>query len=151
MQTNTLRRATEIDLTEVVCRLRREDENEFAALGVDDLLPAMLRAFPLCGEVWAWDTEGGPIAILGVTPGDDPNIGHPWLIATPEMDHAGGARRPAWGRSCFDMIGSRYQTLFHLKWAGNRRHLAWLQRLGFRLGAEHTIPLTGQPFVEITR
>ena len=148
---DNLRAATEADVCHVATNLREADKAELAACGLDPaaFLPVLLRQLPTCEKLWCWDSEAGPVAIIGLTRHASRDLFHPWVLGTPEMD-----RRKRvivqHGAGVLHRLAGCGRPLQLFKWAGNPVHLRWLERLGFTAGKPFRHPATGQPFVEIT-
>lgn len=131
--------------------LRYEDFREYATLGIQD--PTMVEDFILGTrqKLTTWDTERGPVAVLGVTQGEHPEVGCIWAIAS---HHA----RPRWRfavrhtERVLKEMSEGYRLLSNFKDARNTEQINWLRRLGFvfiRTDADYGG--SGAPFHQFVR
>lgn len=96
--------------------------------------------------VMALDVYGEPVALLGVvTTSLLYGVGCPWMIAT---DHAYQFRRAfiECGRTYTRAMLEEYDALENHVDARNRKSVAWLQRIGYRIGAPEPYGALGLPF-----
>jgi hypothetical protein len=127
---NELRPYKKGDVLKVWQSLRHEDALEFATLGVHD--PLIVEDFITDGtqRLMTWDTEGGPVAVIGVTEGWAPDVGCIWAIAS-------DAARPRWRfavrntDAILKELGQGYLVLSNFKSTHNTGQINWLRRLGF--------------------
>lgn len=131
MKPTFTRPATLADAHSVAQRLRPEDRDEvLMASGIDPRL--VLPAYVQGGrEVYASGIEGGPAEILwGVDPVYGvPGGAVPWLLSTPAM-FAHPVEFVVMSRRLWDGLHGRFEVLTNFVWAGNARHIRWLQWLG---------------------
>jgi len=96
--------------------------------------------------VMALSAYGEPVALLGVsTVSFLYNTGCPWMLATPHAD----AYRRAFiecGRTYTQAMLSEYASLENFVDARNAKSIAWLQRIGFTIGAAEPYGALGLPF-----
>ncbi|WP_422049731.1 hypothetical protein [Shimia sp.] len=96
-----------------------------------------------------WDTEDGAVAVYGVTPTPDPEVGLIWALPGSKAH-----KRWRWGvKTTEDAIvelGRDYSVLMNLKDARNTKQITWLKKIGFtfinRLQGEN-----GQTYLEFVR
>jgi hypothetical protein len=118
------------DLQQVWSRLRDDDYREYAAINFTD--PDLIEAFLLTPEqqVFTWETEKGPVAILGAGPTGVEGVGAVWAVASQDA-------LPRWRFAvkntelCLKRLGQGYRVLTNFKDARNTQQIAWLRRLGF--------------------
>lgn len=131
-QTNTFRPYRRGDLKLLWKTLRAEDREELALVGLTT--PALMEALvvPTSSSLLTWDSDAGPLAVLGAAPADDdPTFGYIWAIASTKA-----ARRWRTAARHTEALLARlsqgYTTIGNLKPAGGTaQHIAWLRRLGF--------------------
>jgi hypothetical protein len=136
------------DLRSIWGDLRAEDRQELETGGIinpDVVEEAML---PLTSKLLTWDTEVGPVAVLGVTRLDNPHAGLVWAIASNKA-------KPRWRfavRNTEDLLremGQGYHVLSNYKDARNTQQINWLKKLGFVF--INTVDVDGQAFHEFVR
>jgi hypothetical protein len=118
------------DLCTVWENLRLEDKQEFDVVGLSN--PAELEVYITTASLrlTTWETEGGPVAVLGVTPGDVRGVGQIWAIASTFAE-------PRWRfavrhtPALLDHLGQGFNLLSNFKDSRNTRQINWLRRLGF--------------------
>lgn len=125
------------DLSRVWEDLREEDLRELSAGGMTD--PQVLEdaITPMGARMLTWDTDRGPVSILGVTPSGDPRVGLVWAVAS---DHA----RPRWRfavrktEGALKWLARDHSVLANFKDDRNINQINWLKRVGFTFIARHT-------------
>ena len=118
------------DLPKVWASLRQEDFREYSAIDFTD--PALIETYlrGAARRMQTWDSDIGPLCVLGVTPDNDPGVGHIWAIAS---EHA----RPRWRFAVRETdrqlkrLGRGYSLLTNHKDTRNKGQIEWLRRLGF--------------------
>lgn len=128
--------------------MRLEDRRELEALGLH-VTPALLElAVHGAHRASMWWIDGEPSVLMGITPGDEPFEGHPWVLATPRI---GRRKRALVGlsRPALDTLAHGYTLLSNQKDARNVAHIRWLQRLGFVFMARRDVG--GLPFLDFAR
>lgn len=139
------------DLPTIWRSLRPEDYREFSAFGLTD--PLMLEEFILTSSlrVTCWDTESGPVALYGVTPDQEPGVGHIWAVAST-------AAQPRWRfavrntEGCLKVLGEGFLLLTNVKDSRNTTQINWLRHLGFTFfRTEEDFCGTGVPFHQFVR
>ena len=147
-----IRPYTKGDLAYIWENLREDDWVELNAAG--ELYPDAVEALvlPQAAQILTWDTEGGPVAVLGVTRLDDPAVGLIWAIASV---HA----QPRWRfavkntASLLDILGEGFTVLGNFKDSRNKAQIEWLKKLGFVFIQEHPVEndVTYLEFVRINK
>lgn len=131
--------------------LREEDLREYQALGLTD--PDVIEDFLLGmrGKVIVWDTEEGPVALIGVTPGAAEGEGCIWAIAS-------NRARPRWRFAAratprlLRILSSGFSVLSNFKDARNTQQIDWLRRLGFTfIATDSDYGGSGVPFHQFVR
>lgn len=118
------------DLSRVWANLRDEDRTELTTSGFldPDVLEDIL-SLEAC-KVKTWDTEVGPVAALGVTRTDDPQVGLIWALASK-------LAVPRWRfavrntEAVLNELGEGFLVLANFKDSRNRQQINWLKRVGF--------------------
>lgn len=124
------------DLGRVWETLREEDLLELKAGGLSD--PMVLEdALPLMGaRMLTWDTNQGPVAVLGVTPSGNRRVGLVWAVAS-------DLARPRWRfavretKGVLRWLARDYDVLANFKDTRNENHIKWLKRVGFTFIGQH--------------
>ncbi len=145
---NGFRQYQQGDLECVWSCIRSEDLRELGGAGLDPetLEVAILRTNP---KIAVWDTEQGPVAILGVTPTDNPMVGLVWAVAS-------DLARPRWRFAVRETEGALrglagdYPVLANFKDARNTQQISWLKKVGFTFIAKHEGE-NGQTYLEFVR
>ncbi len=139
------------DLHKVWADIRPDDLREYQTTGVTD--PGMIEAYlqTYAVRVLTWDTEGGPVAILGVTSSGDPKVGLVWAIAStlayPRWRFA--ARNT---EKCLAYLGRGFHLLANHKDSRNTQQIKWLRKVGFTFISTHEdFEGTGVAFHEFVR
>jgi hypothetical protein len=139
------------DVLKVWRDLRPEDLREYRTMGMDD--PVIVEDFILGirQKLTTWDTERGPVAVLGVTPGETPEVGCIWAIAS---HHA----LPRWRfavrntEGALRWLSEGYLLLSNYKDARNTQQINWLRRLGFVfIRTDENYGGSGSPFHQFVR
>ena len=139
------------DLPAVWQSLRQEDYREYAAVKFSD--PALVETYlrGAARRVQTWDSDRGPLCVLGVTPDVDPKVGHIWAIAS---EHAA----PRWRFAARETerqlkrLGKGYSLLTNHKDTRNTHQIAWLRRLGFTFfRTDADFMNSGLPFHQFVR
>lgn len=151
MQTNVFRPYRLGDLPNIWRDLRADDLREYAAVGVED--PLVIEAYLMgySDRVTTWDTESGPVAVLGVTPSWDTDIGLVWAVAsTLAVPRWRFAARNTTG--CLDRLGQGFMLLTNFKDSRNKQQINWLKRVGFTfINTHENFEGTGVAFHEFVR
>lgn len=139
------------DLPTVWRSLRPEDLLEFQTLRCSD--PTVLEDFILGTRqrLSTWETERGPMAVFGVTQGEEPGIGHIWAVAS---THAKGRWRFAarHTEACLMGLSEGFTLLSNYKDARNTEQINWLRRLGFTfIRTDEDYGGCGHPFHQFVR
>ena len=137
------------DLSRVWESLRAEDLRELGDGGLRD--PEILEEaiMPLSGRMITWDSDDGPMAVLGVTPTSDPAVGLVWAIASDEA-------RPRWRfavretEGALKMLSEDFAVLANFKDARNKQQINWLKKVGFTFISRHKGE-NGQTYLEFVR
>lgn len=124
------------DLSRVWGTLRPADLSELSGGGLTDpsLIEEQLQRAG--SKVFSWDTEQGPVAILGVTPTDNPNAGLVWAIASTQAE-------PRWRfaarhtEEVLQMLSEDYTVLGNYKDSRNTSQINWLRKVGFTFIAKY--------------
>jgi hypothetical protein len=139
------------DIPKIWGSLRPEDYREFETLGITD--PQLVEDFTLGvpQKMTTWDTERGPVAVLGVTEGELPGVGCIWAIASTRA-------RPRWRfavRHTEDILkgmSEGYNILSNYKDTRNIDQINWLRRLGFTfIRTDENYGGSGVPFHQFVR
>ncbi len=94
----------------------------------------------------AVDAYGIPGALLGVvTTSVLYNVGSPWMLATSRAD-AFPRAFIAYGRAYTRIMLEEYEALENHVDARNRKAVAWLRRIGYRVGPAEPYGALGLPF-----
>lgn len=140
----SVRPATRFDALNMASRLRQEDEREIrSASGRDpsELLPEGVtnhKAFVLEVSIEQF-TPGRLLALFGVTTHPTtPEVGIPWLVATPLIKHHQMYFLRRFSRQQVARLGEGYKTLVNCVDARNELHLKWLKWCGFTFTKLHT-------------
>jgi hypothetical protein len=128
--------ATPDDAADVASRLREADKQEgWAALGVD---PALYLATG-CDYDRTWvifNAEGENVALAGVSPMDEPDLGQVWMVATDQLlNHQKEFLKHT--RAFIDILHEDYPILFNWVDARNEVHIKWLKWCGFTFINRH--------------
>jgi hypothetical protein len=124
------------DLGRVWACLREEDLRELSAGGLTDPVALEDALTPMGAKMLTWDTNDGPVAVLGVTPSGDPLVGLVWAVAS-------DLARPRWRfavretEGALEWLAADYSVLANFKDARNINQIKWLQRVGFTFIARH--------------
>lgn len=139
------------DLLKVWRDLRPEDLREYHTVGLTD--PQLIEDYLMVAgrRLQTWDTESGPMCILGVTPWETPEVGLIWAVATE-------ATRPRWRFAVRNTdrilrdLGKGYLLLSNFKDTRNTQQINWLRRLGFVFfRTEENFGGCGYPFHQFVR
>lgn len=131
--------------------LRSEDLREYEAVGFAD--PALVETYlrGAARRVQTWDSDEGPMCVLGVTPDADPQVGYIWAIASSKaisrwrfaVRHTG----PQLAR-----LGRGYLLLTNFKDVRNVDQIKWLRSLDFTFFATDPDYMGGgHPFHQFAR
>lgn len=124
------------DVADVASRLREADKQEgWAALGVDPAL--YLTAFSDLNRTWViFNAEGENVALAGVSPMDEPDLGQVWMVATDQLlNHQKEFLKHT--RPFIDQLHESYPLLFNWVDARNTVHIKWLKWCGFTFINRH--------------
>lgn len=118
------------DLSRVWRDLREEDIRELRDGGLTD--PQVLEdaLIPMGARMLTWDTNQGPVAILGVTPSGDARVGLVWAVAS-------DLARPRWRfavretEGVLQWLARDHTVLANFKDTRNQHQINWLKRVGF--------------------
>lgn len=140
------------DVYDLSPKLRTQDVNEVAASSGFSPEEALLVSFNAGGEVNSIiASDGEVIGMFGVSPTDDPNLGVPWLLASPRLPEVSKEFLPQsleWVRA----VNKQYPMLLNYVDKRNTVAIRWLKFLGFsfiRLIDEFGVGK--QPFYEFVR
>lgn len=92
---------------------------------------------PMGARMLTWDTEAGPVAVLGVTPSGFRTVGLVWAVAS-------DLARPRWRFAVRETEGALrwlsrdHSVLANFKDDRNINQINWLKRVGFTFIAKHT-------------
>jgi hypothetical protein len=139
------------DLLAVAETLRPEDAREFAAVGltIDETLEDYLEVAG--GRLLTWDTEDGPVAVLGVTPSEDWREGTVWAVASTRAE-ARWRFAVRHTEAVLKRLSEGHLVLSNFKDARNTKQIAWLRRLGFVfLRKVEDFQGSGHAFYQFTR
>lgn len=139
------------DLATIWKSLRPEDAREFATVGMTD--PTLIEDIVLFGggRFLTWETEVGPVAILGVSHSAEPDVGIVWAVAST-------AAVPRWRwavrntEGALKRLSKGKRLLTNYKDARNVQQINWLAKIGFvffRL--EENYAGSGQAFLQFAR
>lgn len=146
---NVFRPHAQGDLCRVWGTLSFEDLRELSSFG--SVTPEEIeKALEMDGaQVLTWDTEDGPVAVCGVTPGEYPGSAVVWLIPG-----SGAHKRWRWGvrhtEEVLLSLSKDYAVLYNIKDARNTKQIAWLKRLGFTF-LNQFVAENGLPYIEFSR
>lgn len=135
------------DVEAVVAALRPADAAECAALvGAERAAGAIAASLERSALAWTAEADGQVLAVLGVTPLNMlAGVGAPWLMATAGVErHRGALIRLA--PSYIARMLAAFPHLRNVVDARNTRSIAWLRRIGFRIGAPVPVGVAGLPF-----
>lgn len=150
MRKNSFRAYRSGDLQAVWQDLREEDRQEVGHQspayldGLDSLMTHGLI------NARTWDTERGPVCVLGVTPSDTPEVGVVWALASE-------AARPRWRfavrhtEAVLTEMSSGYSVLSNFKDSRNIQQINWLRKLGFVFIKSHQTDDPERSLLEFVR
>lgn len=149
-QRNWFRPYRKGDLPRIWAKLREEDRREFATVGLVD--PHLVESFIReGGKVMSWSTEGGVVAVLGVSDCDIPGVGVVWAVASVDA-------LPRWRwavrntDAALSTLSVNKTLLTNYKDARNSQQINWLRRLGFTFfRIEEDYAGSGRPFLQFAR
>lgn len=151
MQRNFFRPYQVGDLPMIWPDLRPDDLREYVTVGAGD--PRLVEQYLLghTKRVTTWDTEAGPVAVLGVTPAPDPFVGLVWAVAsTHATDRWRFAVRNT--QACLDRLGKGFLVLANFKDSRNTQQINWLRKVGFTfINTHENFEGTGVAFHEFVR
>lgn len=144
------REAELADAYPIAQAMRPEDVMEVAAFGHDPM-GALIQGYGLSVTSYTLlDPTGEPIAMAGVTPTDDENLGAVWLLGTPGIEQY-GFRFLRYSKEFLQHLydESGYECLFNYTHKDNVVHHRWLKWLGFSFIRRVNIGNSG--FIEFAR
>ena len=126
------------DIDHVWANLRPEDMRELKGTPAEN--PAVLEELFASGvcRVFVWDTEVGPVGMMGVTPTEDPDIGVVWAIGSEDCR----SRWRFYARQTvelMDELGRGFKVLANFKDSRNIQQIKWLKRIGFTFINNHPV------------
>ena len=142
---NKLRPYTQGDLSRVWEDMREDDlreVGEYEPIWMEKTLLSMK------AKMKTWDTDQGPVAVIGSTPTDNPMVGLVWCLAS-------NAAVPRWRFHVREIEGllqwcaEDYSVLANFKDARNTTQIKWLKKIGFTFIQHHD--LNGQDHIEFLR
>jgi len=146
-----VRFATEVDADDIEPRLRAADRAELVAASGPDVLGQLREAVTLStgrGGRMAFvaEHEGEVIALFGFVPVSAlSSTAHPWLVGTPGLGRVPGMLNRLSRSYCSAVLGE-YPLLVNYVDARNTTSVAWLKRLGFKIGDPTPFGAEGLPF-----
>lgn len=133
---NAFRPYRQGDLGRVWANLRAEDLRELSAGGMDDPTVIEDALTPMGARMLTWDTDEGPVAVLGVTPSGNRMVGLVWAVASE-------AARPRWRfavretEEALGLLARDHAVLANFKDDRNINQINWLKRVGFTFINRH--------------
>lgn len=151
MTWNKFRPFRRSDLAKVWKNMREEDLREFEAFSFSDFDLVEHYILSAAKRMQTWDSDLGPLAIVGVTPDENLGVGCVWAIASKDAT-------PRWRFAVRETnqqlkrLGRGYYILHNFKDARNTAHIQWLRRLGFTFfHEEKNFGGSGLPFLQFAR
>lgn len=146
----TVRAAILTDALTLADNLREEDLAEIKASVNRPALDVLLEGIR-GGRTWVGVDAEGPYGIFGVAPSQDPQVGHPWMLATPRLlQHQRQFLRECAG--AVRELHRDYPVLRNYVDARNTVHIRWLAWCGFEFLRLHPHAGVEQiPFFEFQR
>lgn len=142
---NIIRPYAQGDLSRVWEDLREDDLREvgkFDPVGLEETLSEM------GAKMKTWDTDEGPVGVIGSTPTDNPMVGLVWCLAS-------NAAVPRWRFHVREIEGllqwcaEDYHVLANFKDARNTVQIKWLKKVGFTFIKRHE--MDGHTYIEFLR
>jgi hypothetical protein len=131
-------------------QLRKADLRELEALGKEPAA-ALREAVEVSKTCYAVELATGElVALFGVAPTGDPNLGAVWLLGTDHVHRIPLTflrRSKEWLHKLFD----GFQLLGNYCHAENTLHIEWLRWLGFRFLCRAPLGQHGEEFLEFVR
>lgn len=138
------RKATEEDAKFIAEFLRECDREELEAMDDSSFEDSILFAMSLPGETAVLTVDDVPAAIFGVAE-SSPEVGHPWLLGTPELD-----RNPrvllTEARTVVQNMMQQYKYLENYIYEGSTKNRRWVRWLGFNEDAPQPFGEKGKKF-----
>ena len=146
------RPSTPEDVTYLAQHLRDEDLRELLAAGASSAERALsdgLRHSAKCLTIH--DEQGRAVAMFGVVPSDEPEVGYVWLLGSDQLQF----NKTQFLRRSREWIGTLHQdfpVLTNAVDVRNEVHIAWLRWLGFKfLRTANSSGPGNLPFYEFAR
>lgn len=147
-----IRQATADDVKFLADNLRVEDVEEVEAIGVSPLyaLSHGLETSQICWTLL--DPSQTPIAMVGVGPSHNPQLGAIWLLGTRGIE-TNTYRFLKYSREALERLfeATSYEGMYNYSYAGNHLHHRWLKWLGFVFLQEALLPPNSKPFLEFVK
>lgn len=137
------------DLGRVWVDLREEDLRELTDGDMVDPETLEDALTPMGARMLTWDTDAGPVAILGVTPSGSRQVGLVWAVASERA-------RSRWRFAVRETEGALmwlardHPVLANYKDTRNTQQINWLKKVGFTFIAKHQ-GVNGQTYLEFVR
>lgn len=136
------------DLGHVWADLRDDDLRELTTGGF--VSPDTLEGMMLleAAKVRTWTTEGGPVAVLGVTRTENPDVGLVWAVAS-------RLAVPRWRfavrhtEAVLNDLGEGFGVLANYKDSRNIHQINWLKKVGFTF--INSYPTEAATYLEFVR
>lgn len=151
MAWNRFREYRKGDLQAVWRDLREEDLREYAVISFTDVDVIETYIMQFSRGLQTWDSDQGPLAVLGVTPDAEPEAGCIWAVAA---NKASSRWRFAVRETPtqLDRLGAGFKVLTNFKDTRNVQQIRWLRRLGFIfIRTEPDFAGSGIPFHQFVR
>ena len=128
--------------------LRACDVEELAGLGVGPAEGLASSIHPT--QTFAVTADGEPVALFGVGPTTDPEVGAPWFLATDGIYRVANqfAEQTVYWVTWMNRV---YPRLRNYMADDNRVSMAWLRRAGFRIHRPQPIGAGGKLYRLFTR
>lgn len=139
------------DVSPIVADLRTADIEELRAASAHPLGDTLRYGVNHGYSEVACLPNGTPVAIYGVTPTGNPDLGLVWMVATNGFStlHRQFLREC---REAIHRIGNGYKALYNYTDARNTVHHRWLRWCGFTIIKEHpNFGVEGRSFYEFVR
>lgn len=129
------------DVGRVWADLRAEDRLELEDTPVQDIQSMEDLVLGDQCRVHVWDSDQGPMGLIGVTRTDEPDVGIVWALAT----EASRSRMRYFIRqtpAVLDDLGQGFRVLANFKDSRNKQQISWLRRVGFTFINRHPVDET---------
>lgn len=151
MATAFARPSVDTDVLPLAHAMRSEDVAEVWAANHHTPMTALTLGLLHSDLCYTIEREGEVIGMFGVAPSGEPNVGRPWLLASPKLPEIKREfieQTPKY----IDLFHTRYPLLSNLVDERNALHIRWLKRVGFVFIKRH--PHAGveqRPFLEFVK